>query len=137
MLDTLSSTPIQMMFYEAGGPSKFKLLDHLPFPRRLMATHLPSTLMNVEKIKRANAKVVCVVRNPKDQAISWFHFAPKLPYMQLEPVKQLINAEWPQFLDHYVNGKMPIGMRPGEWYLDHLKGWNEHADDKNVMFVCF
>ncbi|XP_002125281.2 sulfotransferase 1B1 [Ciona intestinalis] len=136
-LKKLASIPVPLMFYEAGGPSKFKLLDHLPFPRRYMATHLPSTLINVENIKKANAKVVCVVRNPKDQAVSWFHFVSKLPYMQLEPVKEIIDCEWPKFLENYTSGKIPLGMRPGEWYLDHLKGWYEQKDDKNVMFVCF
>ena len=36
---------------------KAAILDKLPLKRRVFVSHLPATLINVEKIKQANAKV--------------------------------------------------------------------------------
>lgn len=32
---------------------------------------------------------------------------------------------------------MPMGMKKGEWYPEHILSWLEHRDDKNVMFVHY
>ncbi|CAK8674894.1 unnamed protein product [Clavelina lepadiformis] len=137
LLEMAGSVPLPLMLFEGGTASKFKIYDNLPLPRRCAASHLPATLINVERFKKANAKIICVLRNPKDQALSWFNFAPKLPYMHLEPVNQWIKCDWPEFFENYTSGKMPMGMKNGQWYLDHILTWYPHRDDKNVMFIYY
>nr|CAB3266698.1 sulfotransferase family cytosolic 1B member 1 [Phallusia mammillata] len=131
------SIPLPLMLLEGGLANKFKIANHIPIPRMVVATHLPATLINVDKFTQANAKFICVVRNPKDQILSWFHFAKKLPYLHLEPIRDLFQCDWEQFFDNYTTGKQPIGLKEGQWYLDHLLTWNEHKQNKNVYFVYF
>lgn len=133
----MSSQAIIMSLIEGGWPEKYKIFDAIPMKRRILCTHLPAPMINVEKIKKVNAKVVYVLRNPKDQAVSWFKFIPKLPNLQIEPLAKLFGSDWATFLDSFIAGKMPIGMKDGEWYLDHILGWLEHRDDKNVMFFYY
>lgn len=134
-LKLVTHLPITMALLEGGSSKKFKVLDGLPLKRRIHSTHLPATLINVEKIKRSNAKVIYVLRNPKDQTVSWFRFIPSLPY--LKPFGDLFSSDWNTFFENYTSGKMPLGMREGEWYPDHILSWVEHKDDKNVMFFYY
>nr|XP_039273474.1 cytosolic sulfotransferase 3-like [Styela clava] len=133
----MSSQPMVMSLIEGGWSEKYKIFDAMPLKRRILCTHLPAPVINVDKIKKVNAKVVYVLRNPKDQAVSWFNFIPKLPNLQIEPLDKLFGSDWATFLDSFIAGKMPIGMRDGEWYLDHILGWLQHRDDKNVMFFYY
>lgn len=56
-MDFMSNIPTQLGCFEGGQPSKFGIWDNLPIKRKMVSTHLPGTLMNVENIKKQNAKV--------------------------------------------------------------------------------
>ena len=51
--------------------------DLLPSPR-LLASHLPYDIITKCKDKAASCKFVYICRNPKDVAVSYFHFQAKL-----------------------------------------------------------
>ena len=42
--------------------NKFPITDQLPFERRQFLTHLPAPLLNLNKIKEANAKVLVLLK---------------------------------------------------------------------------
>ncbi|XP_039272198.2 amine sulfotransferase-like isoform X1 [Styela clava] len=127
--------PPPLTHIEIGLHKKLELYEHLPFPRKLFGSHLPVELVNLEKIRKANAKIVVVERNPKDQAVSWFHFAHANP--SFKSIKDDLSTDWTQFLNDYVAGKHPLITKPGEWYPEHLLGWYKHKDEENVYFLHF
>ncbi|XP_076821596.1 amine sulfotransferase-like [Clavelina lepadiformis] len=129
--------PLQLGVIEMEPCEKFALLDKLPLQRRIMGSHLPAELVNVDRITKANAKIVYVYRNPKDQIVSWLKFASKLPVVNEEPMKSMLNSGWDKYFEHVVAGDFPMNMKPGQWYPDHILGWYKHRDNKNVHFACF
>ncbi|KAM5165191.1 amine sulfotransferase-like [Mantella aurantiaca] len=94
-----------------------------PSPR-LFTSHLPDYLMPKD-LKFKRAKIVYVSRNPKDVLLSFYHFY-KL-YTQLH-----ITLEWETFLDLFISGRV-LG---GSWF-DHLRGWNTHKEDYNILFLTY
>nr|XP_039272027.1 cytosolic sulfotransferase 3-like isoform X1 [Styela clava] len=134
-LDAISkSIPPALSMLEVWKAEKLDLMEHLPLPRKLFATHLPAELINIDKLKKKNGKVVVLVRNPKYQAVSWYHFSKNHHF---DSVRDVLSSDWNQFLSDYVQGKHPLITKPGEWYPEFLLGWNKHKGDSNVMFLIF
>uniref|UniRef100_A0A8C5T0Z3 Sulfotransferase n=1 Tax=Malurus cyaneus samueli TaxID=2593467 RepID=A0A8C5T0Z3_9PASS len=82
--------------------------------RRLLTTHLPAPVL-APALQRSKAKVIYVARNPKDVAVSFYHFhrlakAPITP--QFSPV-------------HY-----------GSWF-DHVKGWLGQRHLLDILYVTY
>merc|ERR1712004_941927 len=65
MLETPSANPF-------GMPSGIDMLEKREAPR-LISTHLPWNILG-PALEKANPKIVIMLRNPKDQAVSYFHF---------------------------------------------------------------
>ena len=68
----------------------------MPSPR-LLKSHLPEHLLPTQIFSK-KAKIVYVVRNPKDLAVSFYHFhkwAPDLPQYE----------SWDHFFDDYIAGR--------------------------------
>ncbi|XP_076821594.1 sulfotransferase 1C4-like [Clavelina lepadiformis] len=120
------------------GPSdKYKIWEKLPLSRRLFYTHLPPQLMNLEKLKKAGAKIVYVCRNPKDQTLSWYRYGQKLPWAKHEPMKSMIGLGWNKFYEHCIKGDFPQNNKPGEWYPEHIQEWYKQKDDVEIRFVFY
>lgn len=49
-------------------------------------------------------QIIVPIRNPKDQAISWYHFAqgPKFA-----PIREHVSPDWSQFFSDYIEGEAP------------------------------
>ncbi|KAJ7342207.1 hypothetical protein JRQ81_009663 [Phrynocephalus forsythii] len=110
-------------YLEFGDPGKFERMEKLP-SRRLIKTHLiPHKIPR--SIFEQKAKMLVLFRNPKDTAVSYYHFSQG---MRLIPNKQ----PWDTFFSDFINGKVPYGV-----YLDHIIAWNKYIDDKNIMFVTY
>ncbi|XP_051790564.1 amine sulfotransferase-like isoform X2 [Erpetoichthys calabaricus] len=94
-----------------------------PSPR-LYATHLPYHLVP-KGLKEKKAKVIYVFRNPKDTMVSFFHFSNMMNNLETMPsITELI--------ERYLNGKV-LG---GSWF-DHVKGWYDHKDQVNILFLSY
>lgn len=110
-------------YLEFGDPGKFERMEKLP-SRRLIKTHLIP-----DKIPRSiferESKVLVLFRNPKDTAVSYYHFSQG---MKLTPGDQT----WDDYFSDYMNGKVPYGF-----YLNHIIAWNKYIDDKNILFVTY
>lgn len=110
-------------YLEFGDPEKFERMKKLP-SRRVIKTHLVPEKIP-KSIFQKKAKILVLFRNPKDNAVSYFHFSKA---MSLCPSEET----WNKFFPDYITGNVPYGL-----YFDHIIGWNNYLDDKNVMFITY
>ncbi|XP_066467474.1 sulfotransferase 6B1-like [Tiliqua scincoides] len=110
-------------YLEFGDSDKFERMKKLP-SRRVIKTHLAPGKMP-KSIFQKKAKILVLFRNPKDTAVSYFHFTKGI---NLRPSEET----WDEFFPDYITGKVPYGL-----YLDHIIEWNNYLDDKNVMFITY
>ncbi|XP_078532582.1 sulfotransferase 6B1-like [Lissotriton helveticus] len=115
--------PQEIPVLEFGTPDKLERLSKLQSPR-VFITHLHND--NLPETVFANKiKTLVVFRNPKDAAVSYFHFQNNNP--------ALSNFDsWDQFFECFISGKVGYGS-----YFDHAIAWNKRIDDENVMVVMF
>ncbi|XP_032071472.1 amine sulfotransferase-like isoform X1 [Thamnophis elegans] len=94
-----------------------------PSPR-VFTSHLPYNLVP-EGLQNRRAKIIYVLRNPKDVLVSSYHFFQR-------PVGIQSIKDFDTFLENFLVGKV-FG---GSW-LDHVKGWYAHKDDFNILFLSY
>lgn len=108
---------------ELGNVSKFEELKMVS-RRRVIPTHLNYEMLPVT-VKQKQCKIIYVVRNPKDTAVSLFHYYrdnPNLPSPET----------WAAFLELFIKGDVVYGS----WF-DHVLSWEEHKKDENVLFLFY
>lgn len=88
---------------------------------RLLTTHLPYHLLG-PALQKSKAKVIYVYRNPKDVAVSFYHFH-KMANFLPEP------GSFQEFLDMFLEGTVNFGS----WF-DHVKGWTGQAALMDNLF---
>ncbi|XP_067391920.1 sulfotransferase 6B1-like [Emydura macquarii macquarii] len=110
-------------YLEVGDPEKYQRMEKLS-SRRVIFTHLlPQNLP--ESIFKNKAKILVLVRNPKDVATSFYYFNNGMStYPSYET--------WDEFFTAFMTGKMPGGS-----YFDHICEWSKHDDDENVMTLTY
>ncbi|XP_042501595.1 cytosolic sulfotransferase 8-like [Macadamia integrifolia] len=99
-------------------------LDILPSPR-LFSTHMPFALPPQSETPR----IVYICRNPKDNLVSWWHFANNLRLnISLEPMKL------EEAFERYYKGMTTCGP-----FWDHVLGyWKESLErPQNVLFLKY
>ncbi|XP_078511819.1 sulfotransferase 6B1-like [Lissotriton helveticus] len=108
---------------EFGSPDKFEIMNQIP-SRRVLTTHLHRD--NIPRsMEVSKVKTLVVFRNPKDTAVSLFHF---LNSLYGAPTYN----SWDECFEHFISGKVTYGS----WF-EHAVAWNEHIDDDNVMVLMF
>eukprot|EP00062_Callorhinchus_milii_P013272 gi/632961191/ref/XP_007896620.1/ PREDICTED: sulfotransferase 6B1-like isoform X1 [Callorhinchus milii] len=108
---------------EFGAPEKFEEMKRHPSPR-LYGTH--SHYDNLPKsISEKKPKILVLLRNPKDNAVSYYHFYQNNPLLPCFP-------SWDEFFKKYMTGEVFMGS-----YFDYALNWNQHVDDENVMLITF
>ncbi|XP_033111040.1 sulfotransferase 1A1-like [Anneissia japonica] len=102
----------------------YKYYEQLPSPR-LIVTHLPLKFLPRQVFEK-RAKVLYVIRNPKDTAVSAYYF--------MKPMfeKTNIEVDWNLFIQLFMTGKIPYG----QWATHLLPFWNRRHED-NVLFLKF
>ncbi|XP_059201278.1 amine sulfotransferase-like [Centropristis striata] len=91
---------------------------------RLCRTHLPPYMLP-HGVQTKGAKVVYVMRNPKDVLVSYYHFSQGLSLM--EPPKS-----FDHFFQDFVEGKVPWGS----WF-EHVREFYSEKDQMNIHFVMY
>ncbi|CAG2176806.1 unnamed protein product, partial [Oppiella nova] len=94
---------------------------------RMIGTHLPATHIPTE-LKQLKCKIIYVVRNPKDTAVSYYY------YHRISKFLGNYNGSWDTFCELFVHGHLFYG----DW-LEHVYGyWKLHQlNPDNVLFVSY
>ncbi|XP_030621024.1 sulfotransferase family 5A, member 1 [Chanos chanos] len=92
---------------------------------RLITTHLPYHLL-ASALQGSKAKVIYVARNPKDVAVSYYHFH-KMANFLPDP------GTFEEFLNAFLDGTVHFGS----WF-SHVKGWTNNANNvKNFLYITY
>ncbi|XP_071594983.1 sulfotransferase 6B1-like [Heliangelus exortis] len=108
---------------EFGDPGMYERMKRLP-SRRIIVTHLPPHLLP-PSFFQSKAKILVLVRNPKDTAVSYYHFYNKMPLLPSF-------SSWDEYFAAFMNGKLTWGS-----YFDHTVEWNKHSDHENIMLISY
>lgn len=92
--------------------------------RRFIKTHLPFELLPRQlRNFSTRAKMIYVIRNPRDTLISYYHHC-KL----MEDYK----GTFPEFVELFLDGNVPFGPFP-----EHAKGYLAHINNPNVLYLRY
>ncbi|XP_040203742.1 sulfotransferase 6B1-like, partial [Rana temporaria] len=108
---------------EFGNPQTIERLKEQSSPR-IMTSHLGFHVIPKSFIEK-KTKILMIIRNPKDTAISFFNFYKSMPVL---PTYE----SWNLFFKDFIHGNVCFGS-----YFDYIVEWNKHVDDKKMMAVTF
>ncbi|XP_071498931.1 sulfotransferase 1A1-like [Diadema antillarum] len=94
-------------------------------PRMMKSHALPRFLPPSIRSDQPKAKVIYVVRNPKDAAVSYYHFC---RYLHGMPAYE----SWDVFFEEFIAGRAP----QGSWFENVLPWWKKRHHP-NVLFLKF
>jgi len=100
-------------------------LDLLPSPR-IFSSHMPFPMALGGDPLRNPCRYVYIARNPRDVAVSYFHFEAGQSW------SGNYDGDWSHWLRMFVDGK----LQRGDWF-DHVLGWWRHRDAGNVHFLKY
>ncbi|KAK7478254.1 hypothetical protein BaRGS_00030512 [Batillaria attramentaria] len=100
------------------------MLDAIPSPR-VLSTHLPFSRLPRDFLSRG-CKIVWVVRNPADVAVSFYAFCRKLQTFGY-------SGQWKAFWGLYLDGTVPYGS----WF-EHTQEWMSALEARpNILLVRY
>ncbi|XP_066452036.1 sulfotransferase 6B1-like isoform X2 [Eleutherodactylus coqui] len=70
-------------------------------------------------------EILIIMRNPKDAAVSYYHFTNNLPVLPTY-------SSWDLFFKDFISGDVLFGS-----YFDYHLGWDRHIDDGNILVLTF
>lgn len=92
-------------------------------PPRMMNTHLPYSLIG-KQLDKAKPKIVCIIRNPRDVCVSYFHFINSIPFAHVE--------KWNDYFRFFINGQCTFGD-----YFTHTAEWWGQRKRDNIFFITY
>ncbi|XP_035697446.1 sulfotransferase family cytosolic 1B member 1-like [Branchiostoma floridae] len=102
------------------------LLEDAPSPRVILTHLTPRTAPPGITNPRGKEKILVVMRNPKDVAVSFYHFTLK------RRGKNAGELSWPKFCQDFLDGKEIHGS-----FFDHVLSWWQKRDDPHFIFLKF
>lgn len=99
------------------------LLEDRPSPR-LITSHFQRRMLP-KTFDKAKAKVIYMVRNPKDALVSYFYYHNIASFLD-NP------GSFDEFIDKFLEGKVCYGS----WF-DHIKSWWPEKDKENFLVLTY
>ncbi|XP_063791370.1 sulfotransferase 1B1-like [Pseudophryne corroboree] len=115
--------PMLEMCVPGVVPPGSQILESLPSPRGVK-THLPVSLIP-KSFWEKNCKIIYVARNPKDVAVSYYHFD-KMNYMHPDP------GTWEEYLEKFLQGNVGFGS----WGA-HVREWWGLKQQRNLLYIFY
>ncbi|XP_070561086.1 sulfotransferase 1B1-like [Ptychodera flava] len=103
--------------------SGFEHMKVCPHPRHAKS-HLPVQLTPLKVFEKG--KIIYVARNPKDTAVSFYHF------YRSTLSHGLYKGSWEDFLKMFMDGQVSFG----DWF-DHVIDWWKYKDHPNVLYLKY
>ncbi|XP_068103273.1 uncharacterized protein [Hyperolius riggenbachi] len=120
----ISSRVFMLEFYAPGLlPNQAALLQSVPSPR-VIKTHLPVSLLP-KSFWEKKAKMIYMVRNPKDVAVSFYYFD-KMNQLHPEP------GAFGDYLERFMQGN--VGYGP---WGTHVKEWWNCRQQNNILYIFY
>jgi hypothetical protein len=91
---------------------------------RFLGTHLPFRILYEREAKFKN-KMVYIIRNPKDVAVSYFYF-----YKSHTEINY--KGSWDEFVVMFLQGSLLYG----DWF-SHVQGWWSQRAKPNLLIVTY
>ncbi|KYO36720.1 sulfotransferase 6B1 [Alligator mississippiensis] len=108
---------------EFGDILKLEELKNLS-SRRIIPTHLDYNMLPMN-FKNKGCKTIYIIRNPKDTAVSMYHYYKDNPYLPTID-------KWTTFLELFLKGDVVCGS----WF-EHFLSWEKHRNDENILFLFY
>ncbi|XP_028842601.1 amine sulfotransferase [Denticeps clupeoides] len=134
---TIWTQQILTLLTESDGqdhPNNWERMPWLEYPEervylnrpspRLFVSHLIPSLMPLG-LKKKKAKIIYVMRNPKDNAVSYFHFT--CAWAHLHTPK-----DFEEHLQQYLSGHVGGGC----WF-DHVLSWHSVREQYNILYLTY
>ncbi|XP_072025012.1 sulfotransferase 1A1-like [Amphiura filiformis] len=132
---TKQPMPIELDHVQPGTKIPEHLPSHMRIPQyercksfpspRVLMTHLPEHMMP-KQIYKGKGKVIFVLRNPKDSAVSFWHFVRPGKF---NPKHEL----WDTLFEEFCTDETIWGG----YFKYNLQFWKKHRHDKTFLFLKY
>ena len=125
-VDSVKEVPLAERVYHLEILKSVEVLDNWSRDKpRVFFTHLVWDWLP-EQVTQGKGKVISVWRNPKDVAVSFYH------YYQSVSWANYYNGSWEEFLDAFLKGWLVQGS-----IFDYAKSWRLALQSDNVLVVTY